>query len=249
MSDGNAETFRSKSLVQPPADLRPVSARPNLLTRFWSMIVGSKIPDARPTVPNPAGFPFGAVALLDFYRDEQPKPAYLGSATGFFIRHDLLITAAHNIYYSGADMIATFPGWDTKLNQSAMIAAVRWVQSTARDVSIILTRPGAPVTVTLGPPMSPSAMLVGYASNYQDGTKRMSSGSGQCQVKGQQCTYGIAAQQGDSGGPIFSSGNTAMALHTQLMAGSNGTMIGGGETADAQFMSIVASLEAQVRSG
>ena len=249
MGDSAEQHFRIKSLVLPPANIRPVAARGNLFDKLRSMVARGDAPAARSTVAQPSAFPFGAVALIDFYKSTQTKPQYLGSATGFFVKHDLLVTAAHNIYYSGANMIAAFPGWDTELNQSAMVAALRWVQSTTRDVSIILTQPVAPMSVSIGGSASSSAMLVGYAFDYPDGTKRMSSGSGPCQVQGQQSTYGIAAQQGDSGGPIFSAGNIVMALHTQLTAGSNGTMLGGGETVDAQFISIATTLEAQVRTG
>lgn len=249
MADRVDDDARVKTLVQPPADLQPRSIGRNILDRLWSAIVPAKMRPARPTVANPAAFPFGAVALLDFYKSGGSKPTYLGSATGFFLKHDVLVTAAHNLIYSGADMVATFPGWDDKLNRSAMVPALRWSQSSVRDVSVLITSPNAPMATSFGGLGMPSATLVGYAFNYRDGTKRMSSGAGQCQVHGAQCTYGIAAQQGDSGGPIFSSGNAAMALHTQLMPGPGGTMIGGGEAADAQFVSIVASLEAQARAG
>ena len=249
MEDRTEQDVRVKSLVQPSGDLQPRTVQRNLFEKFWRAIVPTKIPPARSTVPNPSAYPFGAVALLDFYKSEGPNPTYLGSATGFFVKHDMLVTAAHNLIYSGADMVATFPGWDDKLNRSTMVPALRWSQNSGRDVSVLITPPNAPVAANFGGLGSAAAMLVGYAFNYPDGTKRMSSGSGQCQVHGTQCTYGIASQQGDSGGPIFTSGHTAMALHTRLIAGPGGSMIGGGEAVDAQFLSVVAHLEAQARAG
>lgn len=248
MAEQDGQTYQVKSLVAPPEGLSPVPARRNIFDRLWSLIVPRTMSAARPTVPQPAAFPYGAVGLMNFYRSGTPNPTYLGYATGFFVKPDLLVTAAHNLIYSNADMVAIFPGWDTQLHRSGMLAALRWSQSTERDVSVIVTQPGAPVTVSLGGPASSDVALVGYAFDYPDGTKRMSMGTGPGQLQGHQLRYNLAAQQGDSGGPVFSADNQAIGVHTQLLPGPGGTMIGAGEAADAQLLSILATLENQARA-
>lgn len=172
MADGTSETNRLKSLSPLPAELAPHHTRSGFFDKVWSAIVKPRIPDARPTVSAPTAAPFGAVALLDFYRKTTSGPKYIGYATGFFIKPDVLVTAAHNIVYSRADMVAIFPGWDTKLNRSALIPALRWCQSETRDISVLITQSVAPMAVPLGGKIDAPAKLVGYAFDYPDGTKR-----------------------------------------------------------------------------
>lgn len=237
-----------KSLAPPPADLVPHEEPRGILDKLWAEIVPPKIPEARATVADPTAFPFGAVALLDFYRDTRPRPTYLGHATGFFLKPDLVVTAAHNLIYSGAEMVAIFPGWDSRRNRSAMIPALRWSQSTARDISVLLTQANAPMTIPLQGALSHNAELVGYAFNYPDGSRRMSRGFGSCRPNGPRaCAYAILAQQGDSGGPVFASGEGAMAMHRALEPAEGGTMLGIGESLDADLVALIGELEAQAR--
>jgi hypothetical protein len=198
-------------------------------------------------VPQPGSFPFGSVALLNFYDGALPKPNFLGDATGFFVKPDLLLTAAHNLIYSRAKMVGVFPGWDSKLHVSHVVAGLRWCQSTTRDVSVMVTQPGAPMVVAMGGAPTLTPTLIGYASDYPDGSRRMSMGTGAAHVQGHEWTYEIAAQQRDSGAPVLSATNEVMALHKELLPGPGGTMIGGGEAVDADFIRIVADLEVQAR--
>ena len=248
MADQQTEEFQVRTLLPAPENLRPRRRRPRRKAgdKLWLDAQGI-IPPTRPTVQHPTALPYAAVALLNFFRKTPGKPQFLGYATGFFVKPDLVLTAGHNLTYANADIVGVYPAWDTKLNQSHVISALRWCPAPTRDIGMLLTQPGPGATVTLNGAVSPGAQLVGYASDYPDGTNRMSSGTGACNLQGDELLYAIDAQQADSGAPVFSANNLVMAIHKELRAGPGGTMIGGGEHVDAQLIALVVQLEALVR--
>lgn len=247
MDVGASDGMQVKSLSAAPDDLRPHGNTLGVLDRFWKLIVPSKVPADRPTVTNPAAAPHAAVALLNFLRKTTGKPQYLGSATGFYVEPDLVVTAAHNLYYSAADIIAVYPAWDDRLNQSQVVSALRWAKSDARDVGLILMPRRAGPTISLDGGASAQARLVGYAFPYPDRTDRMSEGTGPCHLDGFALKYALNAQQADSGGPVLGANDSAMAIHRERLPGPGGTMLGAGEHVDQQVSTILSQLEVQLR--
>lgn len=250
MADQQAEQFEIRELSPLPEEFVPRRRRGRRKSsaELFALAGPEGIPPSRPTVSTPKSFPYGAVALLNFFKKAPGKPKYLGYATGFFVRPDLVLTAKHNLTLSGADMIGVYPAWDTVLNQSHGVSAIRWIPSaTSRDIGMLLTQPGPGSTVSLNGALSPVAQLVGYASDYPNGTNRMSSATGPCHLQGNELICNVNAQQADSGAPIFSASQFVMAIHKELLPGPGGTMIGGAEHVDANLIALCTQLETQLR--
>jgi hypothetical protein len=223
----------------PPPPRSPRRRLGDLLKSF----LGFGKPLARDDVPDPGQEPARSIAFLCFYVDG----AFVGFATGFFIKPDVVVTAAHNILMSKPTAVGVFAGYDAKRNPVGSVSARKWAWDTQRDFAVLITDPSRAAGLTLGTPPPGSVTLAGYAFGYFG---EMTGASGPARVQGGKLRYALAAAKGDSGAPVFAgtiaSGHVA-GLHTDSFD-ENDPFDVGGEEADAQMVARIAELEAKARA-
>lgn len=235
-SSGTAEFLEAAPLEAPRPIIRNFS-------HFLRSMLGLAPPSGRNDLLNPAQEPGRSVAFLCFYVSGK----FVGSATGFFIKPDLLVTAAHNILMAKPTAVGAFPGYDAKRNPVQSVSARKWAWDTARDLAVLVTTPSAASGLQLGGQALTSVTLAGYSTGYFG---ELTDGTGPAQLTGNKLEYNLTAGKGDSGGPVFfgsQPGATVVGLHTDSFDASH-PYPAGGEFADQQMIARISALEAQARS-
>lgn len=235
-STGTAEFTETAPLDAP----RPIVRK---LGHFFKSILGMGAPLGRNDLPNPGQEPGRSVAFLCFYVNGQFK----GSATGFFIKPDVVVTAAHNILIAQPTAVGAFPGYDAKRNPVQSVSARKWAWDTARDFAVLVTAPSSAIGLQLGGPAPGTVTLAGYSTGYFG---ELTDGTGPAHITGDKLEYKVAAGKGDSGGPVFAgsqAGAVVVGLHTDSFDGTH-PFPAGGEFADPQMIARINALEAQART-
>jgi V8-like Glu-specific endopeptidase len=212
-----------------------------------SLMVGRPLPPGRVQVQNPTTPPYEAIALLNYYRHGSDSP--YGRATGFYLKADLVVTAAHNFTITKPAAVGIYPAFDAELNPVDPVGAVAWAWHPARDIGVLISPP-QPSHFGLHQPQDVEVALVGYAYPYPNNTGRMSVGVGPCSLDGLDLKYPIPARDGDSGAPVFiESGFNVVAVHSELRQDPNTSRTYGvGEAVDPHFPALIQALEAEARA-
>ncbi|CAM8633545.1 MULTISPECIES: trypsin-like serine peptidase [Sphingomonadales] len=225
-------------------ELAPLDAPPPPPRRLGDLlksIFGTK--RSRDDIPNPQLEPARSIAFLCFYVNGR----FVGSATGFFVKPDVVVTAAHNILMAKPTAVGAFAGYDAKRNPVQSVSASRWAWDAQRDFAVLITAPSPASGLQLNGRPTAKVTLAGYAFGYFG---QLTAGVGAAKTSGDKLLYALPADKGDSGGPIFAGAfptAVVVALHTDSFDTGN-PFEAGGELADQQMIARIASLEAQART-
>ncbi|WP_242187250.1 serine protease [Sphingomonas sp. CARO-RG-8B-R24-01] len=223
--------------------IAPADAPHRPLSNFLKSILRLGKQLTRNDVPDPKQEPARSIAFLCFY----VNGVYKGFATGFFIKPDVVVTAAHNILMAQPTAVGAFAGYDAKRNPVQSVSARSWAWDTQRDFAVLITAPSSAAGLTLNGAPQPKIALAGYAFGYFG---ELTGATGAAQVQGNKLRYALAAGKGDSGAPVFSQSPptaSVAGLHTDSFDGG-GPFDEGGELADAAMVTRIAALEAQARN-
>lgn len=198
----------------------------------------------RDPVARPAQPPWASVCLLNMFDRDG---TFLGSATGFLIKSDVVVTARHALG-PATRRVAVLPGYDARNHVSADIVGIGYANDDRRDLGVIVTRPTSLAGVALANAAAGNMSLVGYSEPYPDLTPMMSFASAPAVVAGAALEYAVKAAEGDSGGPVFNASMSAViGVHVRAEL-RNGSLKGIAEPVDAELNRIVARLEGLARN-
>lgn len=196
-----------------------LAERPGLSPRALLKSQGI-LPGAGPrlSVPHPTAPPFGAIGLLNLFRNG--SLVLVGS--GFCLEPDVFVTAEHNLSSVAYDAAGIWMAYDWQANAGVLPQSIAAFATHAhRDLAVLILRNPQPATLAIGNPVAAGApvQLAGYGYATQAGKARFTFGTGPVtSTDGQSLAYIVSTREGDSGAPVTApqqGGQRVVGLHRE----------------------------------